>query len=116
MADEKDPKAEGIVSAKAERIASAKEERVVEARLKLRERFLEKMKSTPAASDSAPQGSGPLNRHGMPRLPTGQTLTKGWPEVGSVGATSAADSSAQINASRVCAGSLIASTQRRAAA
>lgn len=29
---------------------------------------------------------------------------------------SAADSSAQINASRVCAGSMIASTQRRAAA
>ncbi len=56
-----------------------KEQRIVEARLKLRERFLDRIKETPAAKDQAPLGSGPSNRHGMPRLPTGQTLTKGWP-------------------------------------
>jgi DMSO/TMAO reductase YedYZ molybdopterin-dependent catalytic subunit len=87
MADEKDPKAERqvdskeerVVDAKEERVVDPKEERIVDARLKLRERFLDKMRSTPAASDSAPQGNGPPNRHGMPRLPVGQTLTKGWP-------------------------------------
>ncbi len=47
--------------------------------MKLRERFLRKMQETPGASDQEPQGSGPLNRHGMPRLPVGQTETKKWP-------------------------------------
>jgi DMSO/TMAO reductase YedYZ molybdopterin-dependent catalytic subunit len=56
-----------------------KEQRIVEARLKLRERFLEKMKDTPAASDAAPQGEGPKNRHGMPAVPRGQTVTDRWP-------------------------------------
>jgi DMSO/TMAO reductase YedYZ molybdopterin-dependent catalytic subunit len=56
-----------------------KESRIVEARLKLRQRFLDKMKETPGAADARPQGSGPPNRHGMPRLPAGQTLTQGWP-------------------------------------
>lgn len=56
-----------------------KESRVVEARLKLRERFLARMSQTPASSDARPQGSGPVNRHGMPRVPVGQTVTKGWP-------------------------------------
>jgi DMSO/TMAO reductase YedYZ molybdopterin-dependent catalytic subunit len=55
--------------------------RVVEARMRLRERFLEKMKATPAAADGAPMGSGPRNRHGMPQLPPNQAPTKGdaWP-------------------------------------
>jgi DMSO/TMAO reductase YedYZ molybdopterin-dependent catalytic subunit len=56
-----------------ERRASA--ERIIEARLRLRERFLAQMKATPGAADPKPLGSGPPNRHGMPRLPVGQTAT-----------------------------------------
>src|SRR5258707_12278177 len=56
-----------------------RESRIVEARMKLRERFQAKMKDTPAAADSRPLGRGPPNRHGMPKLPEGQTVTKGWP-------------------------------------
>src|SRR3989454_12697073 len=56
-----------------------KEGRIVEARLKLRERFLNRMKQTPGASDSRPLGHGPTNRHGMPKVPEGQTITTGWP-------------------------------------
>ena len=56
-----------------------KEQRIVEARLKLRERFLDKMKETPGTADSKPLGHGPPNRHGMPKVPEGQTVTKGWP-------------------------------------
>jgi DMSO/TMAO reductase YedYZ molybdopterin-dependent catalytic subunit len=56
-----------------------KESRIVEARMKLRERFQQRMKDTPAASDSRPLGSGSPNRHGMPKLPEGQTITRGWP-------------------------------------
>ena len=54
-------------------------ERVVEARMKLRARFEAKMAATPSMSDGAPQGTGPANRHGMPRLPVGQYETKKWP-------------------------------------
>jgi DMSO/TMAO reductase YedYZ molybdopterin-dependent catalytic subunit len=60
-------------------MADDKESRIVEARLKLRERFLEKMKQTPGAADARPLGHGPKNRHGMPQLPEGQTITRGWP-------------------------------------
>jgi DMSO/TMAO reductase YedYZ molybdopterin-dependent catalytic subunit len=49
--------------------------RIVEARLRLRERFLAKMEQTPAMADSQPLGSGPPNRHGMPKVPVGQTPT-----------------------------------------
>jgi DMSO/TMAO reductase YedYZ molybdopterin-dependent catalytic subunit len=56
-----------------------KKDRIVEARMKLRERFLAKMKSSPASSDPQPMGAGPPNRHGMPRLPVGQTETDKWP-------------------------------------
>src|SRR5215470_6533922 len=56
-----------------------KEARIVEARMKLRERFQQRMRTTPSASDARPLGSGPPNRHGMPKLPVGQTVTKGWP-------------------------------------
>ena len=59
--------------------SETKEQRVVEARLKLRARFLEKMKSTPSIADRSPQGYGPDNRHGMPKLPVGQYETEGWP-------------------------------------
>lgn len=56
-----------------------KRARIVEARLKLRERLLERMQRTPGLSDSEPLGSGPPNRHGMPRLPIGQYETTKWP-------------------------------------
>jgi DMSO/TMAO reductase YedYZ molybdopterin-dependent catalytic subunit len=52
---------------------------VIEARAKLRARFLEKMKGTPAQNDARPLGSGPKNRHGMPAVPAGQTVTQKWP-------------------------------------
>lgn len=50
-------------------------DRVVAARLRLRQRFLERSAGTPAIADPRPQGSGPPNRHGMPKLPVGQTPT-----------------------------------------
>ena len=56
-----------------------KEQRVVAARMRLRERFLDKMRWTPGVADARPMGSGPPNRHGMPRLPPGQTETEKWP-------------------------------------
>lgn len=56
-----------------------KSSRVVEARLKLMSRFKEKMAETPAIADDRPSGSGTPNRHGMPKLPIGQVITKGWP-------------------------------------
>lgn len=54
-------------------------ERVVEARLALKRRFEARMDRTPSRADSAPLGTGPANRHGMPKLPVGQTETKKWP-------------------------------------
>jgi DMSO/TMAO reductase YedYZ molybdopterin-dependent catalytic subunit len=60
-------------------MADDKLEKVVQARLRLRERFEEKMRKSPAQSDLRPQGSGPRNRHGMPQLPVGQVETKKWP-------------------------------------
>jgi DMSO/TMAO reductase YedYZ molybdopterin-dependent catalytic subunit len=50
-------------------------DKIVAARLKLRERFLLREKASPALSDPAPQGSGSPNRHGMPKIPIGQTPT-----------------------------------------
>ena len=43
-----------------------------EARRALRARFEAKLQRTPSLADPDPLGSGPANRHGMPRLPTGQ--------------------------------------------
>src|SRR5438874_9530005 len=60
-------------------MADEKENRIVQARLKLRERFLDRMRASPGAADSRPLGSGQSNRHGMPKLPEGQTITAGWP-------------------------------------
>ena len=61
-----------------ERVAAA---RIIEARLKLRERFLERIGQTPSMADDRPLGSGPPNRHGMPQLPVGQrpTAPDKWP-------------------------------------
>lgn len=56
-----------------------KRDRIVEARMKLKARFEDEMARTPALADATPLGSGPLNRHGMPRVPPGQTLTQKWP-------------------------------------
>src|SRR5690242_5356430 len=53
--------------------------RIVEARMKLKSRFEEKMKRTPSVSDAKPMGSGNPNRHGMPVVPVGQTITHKWP-------------------------------------
>ncbi len=58
---------------------SDKLHRIVEARMKLKNRFEEKIQQTPSVADARPQGSGILNRHGMPVLPVGQTITKKWP-------------------------------------
>ncbi|HSI03692.1 MAG: sulfite oxidase-like oxidoreductase [Myxococcota bacterium] len=55
------------------------EARIVDARMRLRERFFERMGSTPSMADDKPLGEGPPNRHGMPRLPQGQYETKKWP-------------------------------------
>ncbi|MCA9188262.1 MAG: molybdopterin-dependent oxidoreductase [Pirellulaceae bacterium] len=54
-------------------------ERIVAARMQLRERFLKQMENTPSITDDSPQGTGPINRHGMPQLPVGQTITQKWP-------------------------------------
>jgi DMSO/TMAO reductase YedYZ molybdopterin-dependent catalytic subunit len=48
------------------------EQRIEAGRAALRARFAEKMAGTPSLSDPKPQGEGPPNRHGMPRLPPGQ--------------------------------------------
>lgn len=47
--------------------------------MKLKARFEEKIKLTPSVADSKPMGTGAPNRHGMPTLPIGQTITKKWP-------------------------------------
>ncbi|MEM6559313.1 MAG: molybdopterin-dependent oxidoreductase [Myxococcota bacterium] len=56
-----------------------KQERVVQARMKLRQRFFDRIGQTPSLADTSPQGEGDANRHGMPRLPPGQYETKKWP-------------------------------------
>lgn len=53
--------------------------RIVAARMALMARFKEKMAATPAIADDRPLGEGRPNRHGMPKLPVGQVLTKTWP-------------------------------------
>jgi DMSO/TMAO reductase YedYZ molybdopterin-dependent catalytic subunit len=59
--------------------ADEKQARIVQARLALKRRFEAKMAGTPSLADPEPRGSGPKNRHGMPKLPVGQTATKKWP-------------------------------------
>jgi len=60
-------------------MAASKLERVIQARMELRKRWEERTRATPAMADPAPLGSGPSNRHGMPRLPVGQSASKKWP-------------------------------------
>lgn len=54
-------------------------DRIVAARMKLMARFRDRMEESPARADPTPQGSGPMNRHGMPQLPVGQVETEKWP-------------------------------------
>ncbi len=54
-------------------------QRIVEARMKLKARFEEKMQQTPSVADNKPMGTGSLNRHAMPAIPVGQTITNKWP-------------------------------------
>lgn len=56
-----------------------REAKIVEARMKLKARYEARIRETPAQSDAKPMGAGPKNRHGMPKLPPGQHMTKGWP-------------------------------------
>ena len=60
-------------------MATSKLERVVQARMELRERWEARTRATPAIADPSPLGTGPGNRHGMPRLPIGQSASKKWP-------------------------------------
>jgi DMSO/TMAO reductase YedYZ molybdopterin-dependent catalytic subunit len=60
-------------------MADDKLQRIIEGRMKLKARFEAKMRATPSVADGKPKGSGALNRHGMPKLPVGQTLSKKWP-------------------------------------
>ncbi len=57
----------------------SKQDKIIEARLKLKNRFEQKMKDSPSLSDIKPMGKGPINRHGLPQTPIGQTLTEKWP-------------------------------------
>lgn len=52
---------------------------ILAARLKRIERHRTRIAQTPSLADANPQGSGPANRHGMPKLPPGQALTRKWP-------------------------------------
>jgi DMSO/TMAO reductase YedYZ molybdopterin-dependent catalytic subunit len=54
-------------------------QRIVAARMRLKERFERRMSASPSVADPRPMGSGPQNRHGMPRLPAGQYETNKWP-------------------------------------
>lgn len=54
-------------------------DRIIEARMKLKARFEEQIKNTPSMADDRPLGHGKINRHGMPEVPVGQTLTTKWP-------------------------------------
>ncbi len=55
------------------------EGRIAAGRALLRARFGERIAATPSLADRNPMGSGPRNRHGMPRLPPGQKVFSSWP-------------------------------------
>ncbi len=52
---------------------------IVRARMARIERYRARAESTPSRADTDPQGSGPTNRHGMPRVPIGQHEVRKWP-------------------------------------
>lgn len=55
--------------------------RIAEGVAELRARFGGKLRATPSLADPAPLGTGERNRHGMPKVPPGQALTRieRWP-------------------------------------
>lgn len=53
--------------------------RIVAARMKLMQRFQDRIAQSPALTDPQPKGTGPKNRHGMPQLPVGQRRVEKWP-------------------------------------
>ena len=55
------------------------QDRIVAARMKLKARFEAQMSHVAATRDGAPQGTGPANQHGRPKVPVGQTVTEKWP-------------------------------------
>ena len=57
------------------------EHRIAAAVAELRARFGARMAATPSRADPSPLGSGPPNRHGMPRTPPGQNVVskRSWP-------------------------------------
>lgn len=57
----------------------SKLDRLVDARMALKARFEAEIRKTPSVADARPQGTGPANRHGMPKLPVGQVESKKWP-------------------------------------
>jgi len=60
-------------------VATSKLERIIEARMELRKRWEARSQATPGMADPNPLGSGASNRHGMPKLPVGQSPSKKWP-------------------------------------
>jgi DMSO/TMAO reductase YedYZ molybdopterin-dependent catalytic subunit len=50
------------------------EQRLSEELARLRAGWADRIAASPARADSAPQGEGPANRHGMPREPPGQNV------------------------------------------
>src|SRR5689334_23710837 len=57
---------------------------LVEKRLRYieRQRELHKERVNVVFDGRAPEGTGPANRHGMPKLPTGQRQVPNWPVLG----------------------------------
>lgn len=53
-------------------------DRIIAARMKLKNRFLSKNERS-IGIESEILGSGVVNRHGMPKVPIGQTVTEKWP-------------------------------------
>jgi len=53
--------------------------KIIEARMKLQRRFGERMLASPSVAGARPLGTGATNRHGMPKIPIGQTATTKWP-------------------------------------
>lgn len=53
--------------------------RIIAARHALMARFKDAQARSPSVADGTPQGTGPANRHGMPRVPVGQHAVEKWP-------------------------------------
>jgi len=55
-----------------------RKERILRSRMRLRERFLAR-RDREGGTKGSVQGTGPLNAHGMPHLPVGQSSSRKWP-------------------------------------